>query len=121
MPGSRDSSWQPPLFLPPQPDGQYDGGEAHAHHGHASYDEVLPGTLHCLLHSLVGHGGVQHPLHLLHPGQLLVDSLPLLFRQSCASATGCKEDHASSSSLMVEETPGGGLDRGVGGHGGGLE
>ena len=60
-------------------------------------------------------GGVQQPLHLSHPGQLLVESLPLLFRQSCASATGCKEDHASSSSGMVEETSGGGWDRGVGG------
>ena len=29
--------------------------------------------------------------------------------------TGCKEDIASPSSVMVEETPGGGWDRGVGG------
>ena len=41
-------------------------------------------------------------------------SLLLLFRQSCA-----RTDIASPSSLMVEETPGGGWDRGVGGHGGG--
>ena len=62
-------------------------------------------------------GGVQQPLHLSHPGQLLVESLPLLFRQSCARTetggggglgTGCKEDIASSSSVMVEETTGGG-------------
>ena len=70
--------------------------------------------------------GVQHPLHLPHPGQLLVESLPLLLRQSCARTrtagggglgTGCKEDIASSSSVMVEETTGGGWDRGVEGHG----
>ena len=30
---------------------------------------------------------------------------------------GCKEDIASPSSVMVEETPGGGWDRGAGGHG----
>ena len=35
--------------------------------------------------------------------------------------TGCKEDIASPSSVMVEETPGGGWDRGVGGHGDGLQ
>ena len=26
--GSRDSSWQPPLLLPPQPDGQHNGAGA---------------------------------------------------------------------------------------------
>ena len=31
--------------------------------------------------------------------------------------TGCEEDIASSSSVMAEETTGGGWDRGVGGHG----
>ena len=35
--------------------------------------------------------------------------------------TGCKEDIASPSSVMVEETPGGGWDRGVGRHGDGLQ
>ena len=43
--------------------------------------------------------GVQHPLRLPNPGQLLVKSLPLLLRQSCARTdtaegrglgTGCK-------------------------------
>ena len=33
--------------------------------------------------------------------------------------TGCNEDMASLSSVMVEETPGGGWDRGEGEHGGG--
>ena len=50
--------------------------------------------------------GVQLPLHLPHPGQLLMESLPLLFRQSCARTdtaegewlgTGCKEEIASPS------------------------
>ena len=66
------------------------------------------------------------------PAQILVsstypevESLPLLLRQSCARTdtveggglgTGCKEGIASPSSVMVEETPGGGWDRGVGGH-----
>ena len=53
-PITRPEIKQPPLFLPPKPDGQYDGGQAHADHGHDSYDEVLPGTLHFLLHSLAG-------------------------------------------------------------------
>ena len=83
---------------------------------------------------MIGVGrGVQHPLHLSHPGQLLVKSLPLLLRQSCVRTettgggglgTGCKEDIASSvqfSSVTLEETPGGGWDGGVAGHGGGLE
>ena len=57
-----------------------------------------------------------------HPEQLLVESLPLLLRQSCARTdtaeggglgTGCKEDIASPSSVMLEETPGVGWDRGV--------
>ena len=48
-------------------------------------------------------------------------SLPLLLRQSCVRTettgggglgTGCKEDIASSSSVMGEETPVGGWDRG---------
>ena len=56
-PITRPEIKQPPLFLPPKPDGQHDGGQAHADHGHASCDEVLPETLHCLLHSLAG------PLH----------------------------------------------------------
>ena len=52
-----------------------------------------------------------------------MESLPLLLRQSCARTetagggglgTGCKEDIASSSSVMVEETPRGGWDRGRG-------
>ena len=46
-----------------------------------------------------------------------MESLPLLLRQSCARTetagggglgTGCKEDTASSSSVMGEEAPGGG-------------
>ena len=74
---------------------------------------------------MIGVGrGVQHPPHLPHQGQLLVENLPLLFRQSCARTdtaeggglgTGFNEDIASPSSVMVEETPGGGWDRGVGG------
>ena len=57
-----------------------------------------------------------------------MESLPLLFMQSCARTDtaeggwlgpGCKEDIASPSSVMVEETPGGGWDRGEGEHGGG--
>ena len=48
-------------------------------------------------------------------------SLPFLRRQSCVRTettgggglgTGCKEDIASSSSVMGEETPGVGWDRG---------
>ena len=53
-----------------------------------------------------------------------------MLRQSCARTdtaeggglgTGCKEDIASPSSVMVEETPGCGRDRVVGGHGDGLQ
>ena len=40
--------------------------------------------------------------------------------QKYHKGTGCKEDIASSSSVMGEETPGDRWDRGVGGHGGGL-
>ena len=51
-----------------------------------------------------------------------MESLCLLFRQGCARTdtakggggeglgTGCKEDIASPSSVMVEKTPGGGRD-----------
>ena len=83
---------------------------------------------------VIGVGrGVQLPLHLPHPGHLLMESLPLLFRQSCTrtdtaegggvggQGTGCKEDIASPSSVMMEETPGGGWDRGAGGHGDGFQ
>ena len=72
---------------------------------------------------VIGVGqGVQHPLHLSHPGQLLVESLPLVPRKSCARTdtaeggglgTGFNEDIASPSSVMVEETPGSGWDRRV--------
>ena len=81
----------------------------------------MAATLNWQLENKPAQGGVQQALQLSHSGQLLVESFPLLFMQSCASATGCKEDHASSSSGMVEETSGGGWDRGVGGQGGGLE
>ena len=92
----------------------------------STYPEV---SLHPSVVPLHVGRGVQHHLHPLHPEQLLAESLPPLPRQSCARTdtagggglgTGCKEDIASPSSVMVEETPGGGWDRGVGGHGGGL-
>ena len=65
--------------------------------------------------------GEEYSILSTFPIQLLVESLPLLIRQSCARTetagrgglgTGCKEDIASSSSVMGEETPGGGWDRG---------
>ena len=89
-PCSRDSSWQPPLFLPPEPDGQQDGDSASS-----SCSSPCPAGDRCR-----ARGTASSSLTLQRKGGL---------------GTGCKKDNASPSSVMVEETPGGGWDRGVGG------
>ena len=60
--------------------------------------------------------GVQLPPHLPHPGQLLVENLPLMLRQSCARTDtvegGCRARSSASSppsphpgQLLVENLP----------------